>query len=83
MKKDFLRHVLRCSKGRKSPAPLGQRGKCLGRTVGRVIPRQVASPQSLTPFHPATRLYRTRGAQLVSRTSKRVYRTQDHWLGLN
>jgi hypothetical protein len=41
----------------KSPATWTQRGRCLGRTVGRVIPRRVASPQSPTPFHPAGSWY--------------------------
>jgi hypothetical protein len=55
----FLRHGLGCSRARekKGPATSAQRGGCLGRTVGRVIPRRVASPQSPTPFHPAGSWY--------------------------
>lgn len=68
----------------KSPVPVRERGKCLGRTVGQVIPRQVASPQSLTPFGPARAIIpESGGTQLASNTINRVYRPQDHWLGLN
>jgi DNA replication protein DnaC len=43
--------------GSKKPRrPTDQRGSRLRRTVGSVIPRQVASPQSLTPLHRAKRL---------------------------
>lgn len=40
--------------GEKGPAGRdGERGLRLRRTIGRVIPCLVASPQSRTPFHPA------------------------------
>jgi hypothetical protein len=70
----FFKASLRCPKGVKQS--LGRRGRPRGlqtafrRTVGRVIPWQVARQQSLPLFHPATAMYR-KGARRARATAPR------------